>query len=62
MERKEMHKGFRGESQMERDHYEDLNVGGRILFRWILERYEGVLWTELSWLRIGTGAGQLQTS
>jgi hypothetical protein len=26
------------EIQKERDHYEDLDVGGRITLRWILER------------------------
>jgi hypothetical protein len=26
------------ESQKERDHWEDLDVGGRIILRWILER------------------------
>jgi hypothetical protein len=28
------------ESQKERDHYEDLAVGGRILLTWILDRME----------------------
>jgi hypothetical protein len=27
---------FGWESQKERDHYEDLNVGGRIILKWIL--------------------------
>jgi hypothetical protein len=26
------------ESQKERDHWEDLDVGGRIILEWILER------------------------
>jgi hypothetical protein len=26
------------ESKKERDHWEDLNVGGRIILEWILER------------------------
>jgi hypothetical protein len=38
------------ESQRERDHYEDQDVGG-----WILERWDGVMWTGLVWLRIETG-------
>jgi hypothetical protein len=33
-----MHIGFWWESQKERDHYEDLDVGGRIILEWILER------------------------
>jgi hypothetical protein len=27
----------------------------KIILRWILERWDGVMWTELVWLRIGTG-------
>jgi hypothetical protein len=27
----------------------------RILLGWILERWDGVMWTGLVWLRIGTG-------
>jgi hypothetical protein len=30
-----------------------------ILLRWILERYDGVVWTGLIWLRIGTSGGPL---
>jgi hypothetical protein len=30
--------GFLWESQKERDHYDDLNVGGRIIFKWILQK------------------------
>jgi hypothetical protein len=33
-----MHIGFWWESQKERDHWEDLDVGGRIMLEWILER------------------------
>jgi hypothetical protein len=29
--------------------------GKRPLGRWILERLDGVMWTGLVWLRIGTG-------
>jgi hypothetical protein len=53
------HIGFWWESQKERDHYEDLDLGGRIKLRWILERSDGVLWTALIWLRIGTSGGLL---
>jgi hypothetical protein len=33
------------ESQKERDYYEDLDVVGRIILKWILERWNGVVWT-----------------
>jgi hypothetical protein len=38
MGRRGMHVGFWWESQKERDHYEDLDVGGKIVLRWILEK------------------------
>jgi hypothetical protein len=41
--RRGMHIGFRWENQKERDHYEDLGIGGRIMLSWILERYSGVV-------------------
>jgi hypothetical protein len=46
-----MHIGFWWESQKERDRYVDLDVGGRIILRWILGRMG---WTGVIWLRIGT--------
>jgi hypothetical protein len=42
------------ESQMEKDHYEDQAIGGWIILKWSLERLDGVVWTGLIWLRIGT--------
>jgi hypothetical protein len=33
-----MHRGFWWESQKESDHYEDLDVDGRIILEWTLER------------------------
>jgi hypothetical protein len=38
---------------------EDLDVGGRIILKWILERHDGVVWTGLIWFRIGTSGGLL---
>jgi hypothetical protein len=32
--------------------YQDM--GGWIILGWILERYDGVVWTGLVWLRMGT--------
>jgi hypothetical protein len=52
-----MHIRYWSESQKERDHYEDYEVGGWIL-KWILERYDGVVWTRVIWLGIGT-SGEL---
>jgi hypothetical protein len=37
-----------------RDHSEDKDVGGWIILIWIVGSYDGVVWTRLIWLRIGT--------
>jgi hypothetical protein len=42
------------ESQMERDHYEDQDVGEWTMLKWILERQKGVVWSGSIWLWIGT--------
>ena len=44
---------------MERDHWGDPDVDGRIILRWIFRKLEGVVGTGWSWLRIGTGGGLL---
>jgi hypothetical protein len=38
MRRGGIHRGFWWERQKERDHWEELNISGRIILRWILER------------------------
>jgi hypothetical protein len=52
-----MHVGFWWESQKKRDHQEDLKVGGRIMLKRILDKWDGVVWTGFIWLRIGTSGG-----
>jgi hypothetical protein len=37
---------------IERDHLEDLDVGGRIILKWILRKWNGEAWTGFLWLRI----------
>jgi hypothetical protein len=37
----------------------DADVEGRIISKWIFKKWDGEAWTELSWLRIGTGGGLL---
>jgi hypothetical protein len=49
-------------SLRERGHWENKEVDGRILLRWIFRKMEEVVWTEWSWLRIGTVGGQLWVS
>ena len=43
----------------ERDHWGDPDVDGRIILRWIFRKWEGVVGTGWSRLRIGTGGGHL---
>ena len=44
---------------MERDHWGDQDVDGRIILRRFLRKLEGVVGTGWSWLRIGRGGGRL---
>jgi hypothetical protein len=37
-----------------RDHWEDLDVGGWTILKWIVEREDGMVWIGLFWLKIGT--------
>ena len=43
----------------ERDHWGETDADGRIILRWIFRKWEGVVGTGWSWLRIGTGGGNL---
>jgi hypothetical protein len=58
MGRRGMHIGYSWESQKGRDHWEDQYVGGWTILKWILERQNGMVWTGLIRLRIGT-SGEL---
>jgi hypothetical protein len=41
--------------------WEDQDVGGLTILKWILERYDGMVWIRLIWLMIGTSEGLLLT-
>jgi hypothetical protein len=43
------------EDLREREHFEDLRVGGRIILKCILKKWDGKPWTGLLCLRIATG-------
>ena len=43
----------------ETGHFEDPGVDGRVILRWTSRKWEGVVGTGWSWLRIGTGGGHL---
>jgi hypothetical protein len=38
-----------------KSHWGDPDVDGRIILRWVFRKWEGVVGTGWSWLRIGTG-------
>jgi hypothetical protein len=50
---------FGGENLRERDHLGDTGVDGRIKLRWSFRKWDVGVCTGSSWLRIGTGGGQL---
>jgi len=51
--------GFWWENLRERAHWGGPDVDGRIILSWIFRKWEGVVRTGWSWLRIGTGGGNL---
>jgi hypothetical protein len=46
--KKILHIGYLWKSQKERDHWEDQDVGGWTILKWILERWDGVGWIDMA--------------
>jgi hypothetical protein len=59
LRRTKMYVNFCSKSQKKRDYYEDLEVGGRIILSWIVEKFNEMVWTGFIWLRIRTSDGLL---
>jgi hypothetical protein len=57
--RGEVYTGFWWGDLREGDHFEDPDVDGRIILKWIFKKWDGRAWTGLIWLTIGTGGGRL---
>jgi hypothetical protein len=55
-----MHTKFLSRSLKGGDHFEDLDIGGRIILNWILEKFGRNVWTRFMWLRIRTSGGLLR--
>ena len=51
--------GFWWGNLRERDHWGGPDADGRIILRWIFRKWEGVVGTGWSWVRIGIGGGHL---
>jgi len=47
--------GFWWGNLRETDHLDDPGIDGRIILRWIFRKWNEGAWTQLIWLRIGTG-------
>ena len=58
VERSGVYRGLVGKREG-KDHFGDPSVDGRIILRWIFRKWDVGVWTESSWLRIGTGGGHL---
>jgi hypothetical protein len=48
MGRRGMHIGYCWEGQKERDHWEDEDIGGWTILKWILEGWDGMDWIDLT--------------
>jgi hypothetical protein len=54
-----MHASYWWGDLIERDHFENPVIDGRIILIWIFRMCYGEAWTGLVWLKIGTDGGLL---
>ena len=59
LETGEVHAGFWWDNLRERDHFKDLDVDGRLIFKWIFRKWDGEVWTGFLWVKVMTGGGRL---
>jgi hypothetical protein len=53
-QRREMSTGFWWENQKDRDHYEALSLGWRIILKWIIQ----IGWSCMDWIHLGQDGEQ----
>jgi hypothetical protein len=58
-ETEEVHTRFWLGDVRKRACFEDIGVDGKIILKWIVQKWNEELWTGLIWLRIGKGGGSL---
>jgi len=58
-ERRGVYRVWCGGNLMERNHWRDPGVNGRIIFGWIFRGWDVGIWTGLGWPWIETGGGRL---
>jgi hypothetical protein len=51
--------GFWWGNLRKRDHLGHPGIDGKIILRWFFRKWDVGVWTESSWLRIGTGGAHL---
>jgi hypothetical protein len=59
MGREEVQRGFWWGDLMQRDHFQDIGIAGRIILKWIFKKWDTELRTRLICRRIRTGGGAL---
>ena len=52
------HKILVGKPDGKRNHWGDHDVDGKMILRWIVRKWEGVVGTGWSWLKTETGGGR----
>ena len=57
-EKRGVHRVLVGKPE-EKNSLGEAGVDGRIIIRWIFRKWDCLVWTRSSWLRIGTGGGHL---
>jgi hypothetical protein len=52
-----MRMGFCRVTLTNKGHVKDVEIAGRVQFKWIFVKDDGKMWTGLSWLRVRTMSG-----